>query len=170
VNGAGRELFARARLAQNQHARIMSRNLADQRAHFAHRRRRAGRHVDVTRLFQRRFNRNAQRGGQRGVLERELQALQPGTEGGEQLVGDGAGAICNDRDVGELLAQRGTQLAPVAVRDIADQQGRRSARGLDDGAHQCAVVDEQRLEAQRPQDVGHPFRSLCVAVVDDRTL
>ena len=150
VDGAGRELLARARFAEDQHARIVGSDLADQRARLTYRRRGAGRHANVTGLFQRRLDGDAKRGSQGRVLERELQTLQPGTEGGDQLVGDGTRAISDDGDIRELLTQCSTELTPVAIRDVADQQGWRRARRLDHRAHQRAVIDEQRLEAKRP--------------------
>ena len=170
VDGAGGELLAGARFAEDQHAGIVGRDLADQAGRFAHRRRRAGRHGHVAGLFERRFDRHAQGGGQHRVLEGEMQALQPGAEGGEQLVGNRGGAVGDDRDVGELLTQSSTELAPIAIGYVADEQGRRRARRLDDCPHQGAVIDQQRLEPEGTQDFGHPLRALRIAVIDDRPL
>ena len=81
-----------------------------------------------------------------------------------------AGTVGDDRDIGELLTQSSTELAPIAIGYVADQQGRRRARRLDDCAHQGAVIDQQRLEPEGTQDFRHSLRALRIAVIDDRPL
>ena len=169
VDGAGRELLAGARLAEDQHAGIVRGDLADQARHIANAPASCRSACQRRRLLPASLATGTRSAAAKHrMLERECEAA---AAAGRARRSTGRRPRRNRmRRPGhrELLTQCSTELAPVAVGDVADQQGRRSVRRLDHGAHQRAVIDQQRFEAKCHVELPPLFSARSrVAVIDD---
>ena len=129
VNGPGGELLAGARFAQDQDARIVRRNLADERADLADRFGYAGRHRDVAGLFECSLSRHMQGLCERFASEWKWESDDARrTDRCNDLLGGRGRTVSHDRYIAELLAQRCAELTPIRrIACIAHQQrgGRR---------------------------------------------